>query len=280
MKAWNPNHRISRDFPSPNSYTQISNGPSNQPGHLSHFSEILLCWCPNSSKWLSLFTSSPISKPRQTCQPLAFHTLLLVDNPASHSSDRTEATHIKSSPPGHRNRARVSPWPTLPSFPFITGMKGLAAGNSSVSTRGLQLSPLTIPVFSWSSVSPSLLDHPLYCTDCPGNLSSTNNSLWTLHNPPSTTSFQTPFYSSYLSDGSRTLKLFHNNCGFGGGLVTESYLTLATPWTVACQAPLSMGFSRQVYWSGWPFPSPEDFPNPGIKPGSPALQAESLQTEL
>ena len=42
----------------------------------------------------------------------------------------------------------------------------------------------------------------------------------------------------------------------------------ATPWTIACQAPLSMGFSRQEYWSGLPFPSPGDFPNPGIKPAS------------
>ena len=44
-----------------------------------------------------------------------------------------------------------------------------------------------------------------------------------------------------------------------------------TPWTVAYQAPLSMGFSRQVYWSGLPFPSPGDLPNPGIEPRSPAL---------
>ena len=45
-----------------------------------------------------------------------------------------------------------------------------------------------------------------------------------------------------------------------------------TPWTVACQAPLSIGFSRQEYWSGLPFPSPGDLPNPGIEPESPALQ--------
>ena len=56
--------------------------------------------------------------------------------------------------------------------------------------------------------------------------------------------------------------------------------TLTTPWTAACQAPLSIGFSRQEQWSGLPFPSPEDLPYPGIKPGSPALQAESLLTEL
>ena len=65
-----------------------------------------------------------------------------------------------------------------------------------------------------------------------------------------------------------------------GGLLAKSYLTLVTLWTVACQASLSMGFSRQEYWSGLPFSSPGDLPNPGIKPGSPALQADSLPTEL
>ena len=49
-----------------------------------------------------------------------------------------------------------------------------------------------------------------------------------------------------------------------------------TPWTVAYQAPPSMEFSRQVYWSGLPFPSPGDLPNPGIEPGSPTLQADAL----
>ena len=52
-----------------------------------------------------------------------------------------------------------------------------------------------------------------------------------------------------------------------------------TPWTVAHQAPLSMGFSRQEYWSGLPFSSPGDLPNPGIEPGSPACQADSLPSE-
>ena len=52
------------------------------------------------------------------------------------------------------------------------------------------------------------------------------------------------------------------------------------PWTAACPAPPSMEFSRQEYWSGLPFPSPGDLPNPGIKPRSPALQADSLPTEL
>ena len=52
-----------------------------------------------------------------------------------------------------------------------------------------------------------------------------------------------------------------------------------TPWTVAHQAPPSMGFSREEYWSGLPFPSPGDLPNPGIEPRSPALQAVALPSE-
>ena len=52
-----------------------------------------------------------------------------------------------------------------------------------------------------------------------------------------------------------------------------------TPWAVAYQAPLSMGFSRQECWSGLPFPSPGDLPDPVIEPGSPALQADALPSE-
>ena len=64
--------------------------------------------------------------------------------------------------------------------------------------------------------------------------------------------------------------------GGGGGVVAKSCQTLVTPWTVACQAPLSMGLSRQEYWSGLPFPSPGDLPNPVIEPRSPTLQADAL----
>ena len=53
----------------------------------------------------------------------------------------------------------------------------------------------------------------------------------------------------------------------------------AIPWTVAYQVPLSVGFSRQYYWSGLPFPLPGDLPNPGIEPGSPALRADALPSE-
>ena len=71
---------------------------------------------------------------------------------------------------------------------------------------------------------------------------------------------------------------FHTN--IGGGLVAKSCPTLGTPWTVAHQALLFMGFSRQGYWNGLSFPSPADLPDPGIEPRSPALQAGSLLTEL
>ena len=59
-----------------------------------------------------------------------------------------------------------------------------------------------------------------------------------------------------------------------GDLVTKLCTILMTPWTVASQAPLSMGFSRQEHWSGLPFPSPRDLPNRGIEPRSPVLQAD------
>ena len=57
-------------------------------------------------------------------------------------------------------------------------------------------------------------------------------------------------------------------------VVAKSAQLFVTPWTVDPQAPLSMGFSRQEYWSGLPFPPPGNHPNPGIKP--PAFQADSL----
>ena len=66
----------------------------------------------------------------------------------------------------------------------------------------------------------------------------------------------------------------------GGGLVTKLCLTLETPWTSACEAPLSMGFSRQEYWSGLSFLLPGDLPDPGIELGSSTLHADSLLTVL
>ena len=62
-------------------------------------------------------------------------------------------------------------------------------------------------------------------------------------------------------------------------LVTQSCLTLCDPRTVVCQAPLSMGFSRQEYWSSLPYPSTGDLPDPGTEPRSSALQGDSLPSE-
>ena len=65
----------------------------------------------------------------------------------------------------------------------------------------------------------------------------------------------------------------------GSELVAKSCLTLAAPWTVARQAPLSMGLPRQEYWSGLPFPSPGDPPDPRLNPGLLHWQVNSLPTE-
>ena len=67
------------------------------------------------------------------------------------------------------------------------------------------------------------------------------------------------------------LEFRQENIFLYGGLVSKSCLNLVTTWTVACQAPLSISFPRQEYWSGLPFPSPGDLPYPGIKPRSPAF---------
>ena len=72
---------------------------------------------------------------------------------------------------------------------------------------------------------------------------------------------------------------FLNPPAGSGGLVAKLCLTLVTPWIVAHQAPLTQDFSRQEYWSGLPFPFTGDLPNPGIRPESPALQADSLPSE-
>ena len=89
--------------------------------------------------------------------------------------------------------------------------------------------------------------------------------------------FADPLLSACIKMWGQKKHIGHpKHVGGSGGLVAKSCLTLATPWTVAHQVPLSMGFPRQVYWSELPFPSPEDLPDPGIKPGSPAWQVDSF----
>ena len=75
-------------------------------------------------------------------------------------------------------------------------------------------------------------------------------------------------YSSWgHKESDMTEQLNRTELRSSGGLVTKSCPTLVTPWIVACQIPLSMGFPRQEYWSWEPFPSPEDLPDQGIEPG-------------
>ena len=79
----------------------------------------------------------------------------------------------------------------------------------------------------------------------------------------------------------RVLNVFNLKLYLGAWMLSHVQLFVITPWTVAHQAPLSMGFSRQEYWSGWPFPTPGDLPNTGIKPASlmpPALAGRFFTT--
>ena len=75
-------------------------------------------------------------------------------------------------------------------------------------------------------------------------------------------------------------KFLSNLLWWFGGLVAKSCPILVTPWTVTCQSPLPMRFSRQEYWSGLPFPSSGDFPNSGTEPRCLALHVDSLPTDL
>ena len=81
-------------------------------------------------------------------------------------------------------------------------------------------------------------------------------------------------YELFWAD-QRNQTVLWSHCCFPCCLVDKSCLTLVTPWTVARLAPLSMGFHRQEYWSGLPFPSPGGLPNSGIEPMSPASSASA-----
>ena len=90
-------------------------------------------------------------------------------------------------------------------------------------------------------------------------------------------SFHLNFFSAHLPLWKGTWRQYVCISVLGRSVESDS----ATPWTVACQAPLSMGFPRQGYLSGFPFPSPENLPNPGIKPmslASPALAVRFFNT--
>ena len=120
-------------------------------------------------------------------------------------------------------------------------------------------------------------------------------SPWTVaHQAPLSMEFSRPEYWSrlpcpspedlpYPGEDLRADSLMFELPGFHESEVKMKSLShvrlFATPWTVAYQAPPSMGFSWQEYWSGLPFPSPGDLPDPGIEPRSPALGADALTSE-
>ena len=103
-----------------------------------------------------------------------------------------------------------------------------------------------------------------------------SNVIVAYHNIPK---LKMPF-SSFSIDSMTLDEVIAELSDSGFTSITTKDPLFATPWTLDHQAPLSMRFSRQEYWNGLTFPSPGDLPNPGIKPGSPALQADSLPTEL
>ena len=140
--------------------------------------------------------------------------------------------------------------------------------------------PSSVPLWRWSGLA-------LVC-------------MWLLFSPPYPASFSI-LLQVFLS---RPLLTSHEPClglsfpknpsciifslwGLGGGALSEKWKyqllscarLFATPWSTAHQSPLSMGFSRHEYWSGLPFPSPGDLPNPGIEPGSLTFLADSLPSE-
>ena len=91
---------------------------------------------------------------------------------------------------------------------------------------------------------------------------------------------KSPFDPQNTPVCSLTLNLRNRKHSSGGEVKSLSGVQLfVTPWTIVYRAPPSLGFSRQEYWSGLPFPSPGDLPNPGIEPRSPELQADALLPE-
>ena len=98
------------------------------------------------------------------------------------------------------------------------------------------------------------------------------------------TGHKQPFLASWSELCSKGREAINEKCKGHGDKGSEvkslrCVRLFATPWLVAHQASLSMGFSRQKYWSGLPFPSPGDLSDPGIEPGSPAMQADSLTSD-
>ena len=181
--------------------------------------------------------------------------------------------------PGGAAAAGETPWHSPARKPRLVRQMGWGGGGSLSGQAGdpdCPLCPLDLqqasscPYWRLLECCSSLLAPPLPVlptaappTSSPSSPSCPDQPRTSAHqiNPGSLCSFSSfPFLF-------RTYRIY----GSGGGLVAKSCLTLATPWTVVRQPPLSMGFSRQGYQSGLPFPSPGDLSDLGIKPGSSAL---------
>ena len=100
-------------------------------------------------------------------------------------------------------------------------------------------------------------------------------SYWTLKNQLRQNLLQEALLILFLTSHPTERKGSESEVAQAHRLFVQLCQLFAIPWTVACEAPPSMGFSRQEYWSGLPFPSPGNLPDPGIKPRSPALQTDS-----
>ena len=159
------------------------------------------------------------------------------------------------------NQASTLHTSTYPIFPFFSHTPQMLHFYSWRELSKFKAS-VTIPSPS-SDVAWLLLVNPTSSSPTPLPSSTINSIVWDTDNR----SVTSPCSNSYLPQVKVKVK-------------SLSHVRLfATPWTVGRQAPLSMGFSRQEYWSGLPFPSPGDLPDPGIESGSLALQADTLTSE-
>ena len=142
-------------------------------------------------------------------------------------------------------------------MPFLSSLEGFMNFSRYMSLKVLGATKLQILVPKWASIKGSIFPSPLpfYDPSCVWNIwVGVDSRLKKVRGPASEKGIGEYLYNVFLSF-SPSFLLSHL-LGGGGGLVAKSCPTLVTPWTIACQAPLFLGFSRQEYWSGLPFPSP------------------------
>ena len=151
-------------------------------------------------------------------------------------------------------------------MPFLSSLEGFMNFSRYMSLKVLGATKLQILVPKWASIKGSNFPSPLPFNDpsCVWNIwVGVDSRLKKVRGPASEKGIGEYLYNVFLSF-SPSFLLSHL-LGGGGGLVAKSCPTLVTPWTIACQAPLFLGFSRQEYWSGLPCPPSGHLPDPGIK---------------